>query len=45
MPNGAEITRMVYDNLMSECGAKAEVVEEQLAAVTAQIAVRLNRKK
>lgn len=39
------MTRAVYDNLMAEAGQRAETVEEQLAAVTAQLNVRLARSK
>lgn len=45
LESGCEITVRVYDQVMLDAGRKAEMVEEQLAAVQAQISVREKRQK
>ena len=43
LPNGAEVTVSLYSTIKAEAGKKAESLEEQLAAVEAQLRVRAKR--
>ena len=45
MQNGQDITPQLYDTLMAEVGSQCEMLEEDLAAIRAQVNVRNARKR
>lgn len=43
MPNGQELTVLHYNQIMKDNGRRAESLEEELAAIQAQLTVRAKR--